>query len=266
MSAANSTGFSMNDPLALWLRAMSMGLPGDNLPVLARPAKIYSRKNVLVGNAAPREFRFFDESAGPNIQNLPQPNQFGGNTAFALQSIRFGFVYGLDRQGRRLGLASPSAAQKLLSAVSAGATAAAGGDLIRAQWRAAEVTRALLQTPIVTFKVQETTIWTVQGLTSLPDGKAALTQAGLSQASTSATAAGTSDIVQTISNGAPFAGNAWTFGVPFPLPANQTFDVLVEWPQPVDFAEADIGPLEGQTNVVAGTLTCELQGYLAIPN
>lgn len=255
----------MNGVLGDWARAEVGGVPGANYPVIARNVKLWSRKNVGVGANAPSTIRFFDESPAPFVQNIINQQSLPANMALILHSVRFGFTYGMDRQGRRLGLASPSAAQKALSSLSFGSSAAAGGDLINAQWRAAETVREFMSTPMASFGVSTNTLWTVSGLLALPDGKGSLVQAGTSQASTSATAAGTSDVFQSITNGAPVQSNMWNFTSQFPLAGNENFQLQVEWPRQVDFSDTDLGPLAGQANtVIAGYLTAELQGVLAV--
>lgn len=260
---ANNTGFPINSAAAAWLRDVCKGLPGENHPVTIKPVRLYSRVNVPVGAATLREFDFFTANKALGIQNIGQ----GGiptNEALALTSIRFGFLWGFNNQGQRLGLAAPTPAQKLLSSLSAGATAAALGDLLDAQWKAAEGIRNFMENGIVTFSIQNEEIFQVQGLTCLPDGKGSLVQAGVSSTGTLAAGESVQHIVQSISNGAPYIGNAWRFPAPWPLPAQQAFGIKVQHITPVDFAEADIGPLEGEAGVIAGTVTCELQGLLAV--
>lgn len=255
----------MQGVLGQWARGEAGGIPGANFPVLARNVKLYSRKNIGVGANAPISLRFFDESPAPFVQTIVNQSQLPANMALVLHSIRFGFTYGLDRLGRRLGLAAPSAAQKLLASLSAGSFNGTAADLLATQWRAAETIREFMSTPTASFGVSTNTLWTVSGLLALPDGKGSLVQAGLAQTSNSAGTGLTADIVQSISNGAPVQGNMWNFTSPWPLAGTENFTLQVDWPRGVDFTDADVGPLAGQAaTVIAGTLTAELQGVLAV--
>lgn len=256
---------SMNGDLGRWVMAEGAGVPGANFPVLARNVKLWSRKNILVGANFQRQLRFFNESPSAFVQDFINNSALPANFAMVIHTIRFGFHYGLSRDGLSLGISSPSSAQKLLASLNLGSSVAAGGDLLATQWKAAESIRRLFATPTVSMQIgSQTDLWTVSGLDAFPDGKGSLVQAGLAASSTSATAAGMATIVQSITNGAPVQSNMWTFTNPWPLAGTETFNLTVDWPQPVDFADADIGPLNGQeSTVVAGFMTAEIQGVLA---
>lgn len=263
-----SDGYNMNKAVKDWAKAQAGGLPGEGLGVKGRNVKLYSRKNFLVGTSAPSRLKFFDETEAPFVQTIVTQSQLPANMALMLNTVRIGFVPGIDRMGNRLGQSTATTAQKNASALSFGAAAAAAGDILAAQWKWNEKMREMMNTAIMNFGLVTDQLWEVSGLTSLPDGKGMLTQAGTSAQGTVA-GSNTGDVFQSVTNGAPVADNYWAFATPWPLVGSETFKIEANWPKAVDFAEADIGPLEGITgaageDIVAGTIICELQGLLGV--
>lgn len=270
-----SAGYPIQDPVARWLQERTGGLPGQGLAVWERPAKYYDRLDVPgggtgAGSTPVTELVFFRSTMQRGVSNLPTPNQLPANYALALRSIRLGFLPGFDRFARRLGQASPSAAQILGSSMAVGDTIAAATQaaacILPVKWH--ETIRDFFANAIVTFNVADRPVFEMHGLGNFPDGK------GIAQGTTT-TSAGTGVATQytvqtfgNINNGVPMLGNMMSFGTPYPLPGGQNFNVSVTWQRAVDWTETNMGPLVAfntVANLIAGCLTCELEGDLASP-
>lgn len=269
------SGYPIQAPVADWLNEQCGGLPGVGMKLWERPAKYYDRVNVPgggtgAGSVPVSELNFFRSAQALGITNIPTPNQLPANYALALRSIRFGFLPGFDNLSRRLGQAAPTSAQKLASSLAVGEVIAAATQAaaytIAVKWH--ELIRQFMSTAIVTFVVADRPVFEMHGLLNFPDGK------GIAQGTVqgmAGTGAATQYSVQTfgnLNNGAPMLGNMMTFGKPYPIPGGQNFGVNVRWQIAPDFCDADLGPLVAFNTVaglVAGCLTCELEGNLASP-
>src|SRR4051794_23513107 len=105
-------GFPMRNDVADGLRRLTGGIPAGAQQTWYRKTKYYHRLDVKA-DGSQLSFTFFNEARGKFITNLDQPNTISSNYAFAASAIRFGFLYGFDRLGFRLGIqtTTPTAAQ-----------------------------------------------------------------------------------------------------------------------------------------------------------
>lgn len=255
-----STGFNLRPDIAEVIRRKGVGLAGDG-SVLSRPARIFHRVNITpTGN---QQISFFNEAKSQNVTNMDQASMLSANQAMIIVGMRFSFIPGLDRDGKRLGIAAPTAAEKLASSLNLGVAAADNADGLATLWKWHEKTREILSQGLVELKIGDRTIFSIHGLDAFPAGRGVVTSVGVSNSIWAAAAATVQHGMTAIANGAPVSGNAFRFISPLALVAGQQFSVNVSYSGGIDFTDADLGPLVGLANAkAAGTLMCELDGEL----
>ena len=267
-----ANGFNLRSDLSAVLKAKGVGIAGDGT-VLSRPCRLYHRLNIP--KAGSFRYAFFNEPKGLGITNLDQASTLPANQAFVALGMRFSFTPGIDRMGLRLGIAVPVAAEFAASTLNfgtstTGAAAAAAADGIAGIWKWHEKVRELLSQGEVSFKTGDRTMFQVYGLDAFPSGRGVVCSAASDSAvgvanstATTVTINAIQHALTQISNGAPVAGNFFRFTSPIAIVAGQQFGVEVAYNSLVDFAELNLGPLNGIANAVtAGTLMCELDGEL----
>lgn len=263
----------MSDNIAATLKRLSGGLPAGNAKVWLRPAKIYHRVNILADGSL-TAVRFFNEARAKYVTNLDQPNQLPANFAMAVSAIRFDWLYGFDRLGYRLGVSgtTPTAAQLEASSLNWGESGATSADELAKLWKIQELSREMLSQGLVTLSIGDRPVFEIFGLSSFPSGKGIVASNALSHAATFTAGSQTSNGMTSINNGVPVWSNRFTFDSPYPIPAGQQFRIDVEYAQKIDWLNATIGPLNGVATtgapngvLVAGVLSCELEGTLVCP-
>ena len=259
-------GFNLRQDILNVLRAKGVGIPGDGT-VLSRHGRLYHRLNVPAAGSA--QFTFFNEAKKLSITNLDQANQLPANQVMIVTGIRFSFLPGLDRDGKRLGTAITAgvAGASSLSTGVAGAAATAMTDNLAAIWKWHEKIREFLSQGLVELKVADRVMLSVYGLDAFPAGRGVVTSSTMNANSVQVAAAGTLASVQqaitSSANGAPMFGNRFSLASAIPLVAGQQFSLEVNFANAVDFTEVNLGPLNGIAGAItAGVLMAELEGEL----
>lgn len=261
----STNGFALKQNVADFIRQKrGVGIPGDG-NVWSRPYELWHRRDVPKAGIA--SLVFFNEVRGDGITNLDQANTLPANYAFLAKGLRFHFLPGFDRSGRRLGIAAPTTAERLISGLNTfGQSTSITVDHLAPLWKWAEKIREFLGQGTVELKIGERPILNAYGLDNFPAGRGIVGNAMLSNSITNTVASSQAVGLSSISNGAPIITNRHSFERPYPIFAGQQFAVETRWNQVVDWTEADIGPLSGVGNAVtAGVLLCEMEGELVSP-
>ena len=258
----SQTGFNIRTDIADVIRRKGVGLAGDG-SVLSRPVRIFHRVNITpAGN---QQISFFNEAKSTNVTNMDQASMLSANMAMIVVGMRFSFTPGFDRDGKRLGIAAPTAAELQASALNLGMADATNADKLGTIWKWHEKTRELLGQGLVELRIGDRTIFSVFGLDAFPSGRGVVTSAALGTAigGSAVPATTVQQALTSIANGAPVAGNAFRFISPLALVSGQQFSVNVSYTGGVDFTELNLGPLNALANAkAAGVLMCELEGEL----
>lgn len=263
------SGYNISPGLLAAAKKRGVLPPDSGGTIFDRSAKLWSRVNVPV--AGQTEFTFFNEPQATGVTNVNQ-GQLQANQVFIARGLRLSFLCGFDRTGLRLGIASPTTAQRNASTLNQSSflAAATTNDAITgriARW--AEKSRELLQQGTVRMNIGEREVFNIYGGDSFPSGKGVT--ADFSAANPFATTATTTSVqlehlTANISNGEKVLANRYNFTRPVGIFAGQTFFVGYSFPRAVDFTEADIGPLASVSGAVtAGVLMAELEGELITP-
>jgi hypothetical protein len=260
-----NNGFSVREDVLNFVRqGRGVGLAGDG-SVWSRPYRLWHRLDIpKAGNAL---LRFFNEAKALGVTNLDQPNTLPANYVFIAYGLKFHFLPGVDRIGRRLGIAAPTAAELTASAMNYGSAGAVVTDQTAALWKWHEKIRELLGMGTVALNISDRPIFEMYGLDTFPSGRGVVTSVAASDAMTNtSTAASIQRAFTSISNGAPVFGNAHRFPKPYAIAAGQQFNVTVQYNSPVDFTEQYLGPIYSLANAVtAGVLMCEIEGEMVSP-
>jgi hypothetical protein len=270
-----TNGYPLKPNVARATEAMIGGLPGGDSQVWLRKTKIWHRLNVLA-DGSQNQFTFFNEPRAIGVTNLDQANTIPANYTFLCIAPRFNFYPGIDRGGFRVGVSggAPTAAQLQASSMNFGTAAATITDNIAQIWKWQEKIRELMNQGEVVMTVAEKPVFTIWGLTSFPAGKGLVVNSGVTNTMTAAAASNSiQDAMTNVTNGVPQVQNAFSMGnKPYPIVAGQQFAMTVRLLRGVDFTETNLGPLNGvaTTNapngvLVAGTLECELEGFMLSP-
>lgn len=263
-TAGVGNGYPMQDPVAQRGYALCGGIQGGAAQTREVNYGFYHRQNIP--NNGIRELRFFNEAYNLGITNLPVANQIPANTFFALEAIRFDFLYGIDRNGSRATVFAGGGAVGQTGLSGGGAGAVGTDTLTDDQWKAQELIRELMEQGIVTFSVNNRPVFERFALTSFPSGRGIAAALSSDYAGTFAATNTVGHAFAQVSNGAPMRANAQVMTTRYPMPAGCTFDIKINWLALVDFQNATIGPLVGPTaGNPAGTMTCELEGQLVTP-
>lgn len=254
------TGLSLRADIAQAAQRRGLLAPSGRTNVLETPWTIYHRRDVPA--AGQTNFVFFNEVRGQGITNLDVQGQLPANQVFSCEGIKFGFLPGFDRTGQRLGIAAPSSAQALGSALNRSSVIASSLDpaALLPLWQ--EKARELLMQGAVQFIINGRTVLDAYGLATFPEGRGVLGDANQAISATFTAAAGLASVRSGVYNGAPLASNVFRFASKIGIFPGQAFSVGVTYNRAVNFNEADVGPLVGLSAVTAGTLTCELFGTL----
>jgi hypothetical protein len=225
------------------------------------PVKYYHRQNFP--NNGTRALNFFNAARALGVSNLPQAGQISANTYFLLKAIRFDVLPGIDVNGAR----TTVSATALKTAMSGGAAGAVATDtLISAQWKWQEKLRELFETAVVTFSVNNRPVNEICKLSSFPSGTGIHASMTSDTGATLTAQAQVSHFSAHISNGAPLTANGFWFPTPYPMPGGSTFQLQAQWLTAVDFTDASLGPLTGETaGNPMGTIIAELEGTEITP-